>query len=135
MSWDIFVQDLPNGIANTDEIPADFQRRPIGSRDDIIATIRRIVPTADFSDPLWGRIEGSGYSIEVNLGKEHLLKSFAFHIRGGSDAIHVIAAILRELNLRAIDPSSETGLFDYPTSIQGLESWRDFRDRVVKGDS
>ncbi len=43
MSWDIFVQDLPQDVHKIDEIPDDFKPKPIGRRADIIAAILDVV--------------------------------------------------------------------------------------------
>ena len=113
MSREIFVQDLPRGITSVAEIPDDFRPRIIGARSEIIATIQDMVPAADFSDPAWGKlIEPTVYDIEVNLGSTEEIRSFAFHVSGGIEADVLIGRILRKLELRALDPSSETGIFE-----------------------
>ena len=115
MSRDVYVQDIPSHARHVDDIPDDFRPTPIGSRDHIVEVITRVVPGADFSDRTWGTIDGDGYSIEINIRDEASLRSFAFHVRDGTgQADHVIAAILRELGLRAFDPESETGIFEEP---------------------
>lgn len=131
MSWDIFVQDLPSGIRSIKEIPADFKPRPIGSRAEIIKKILEACPDADFSDPTWGVIEGSGYSIEVSIRAEEACMGFALHVRGGEVVTGVIAAILDRLDLRAIDPESDTGLFDCEAAEGSLRKWQAYRDQVV----
>jgi hypothetical protein len=49
---------------------------PLGTRAEVTAKILEAVPTADFSDPAWGRIEGETFSIEVNVGADDLVTSF-----------------------------------------------------------
>lgn len=113
MSWDIFVQDLPEGIAHVDQIPDGFKPRPICDRSAILDAIRSVAPHAVTTDPTWVTIEVPGeYQIEVNLGHEESQTSFAFHVRGGPEARGVIGLVLDSLDLRALDPSSETGLFE-----------------------
>jgi hypothetical protein len=134
VSWDIFVQDLPPESRSVSEIPDDFQPKPIGERRYVIATIERLFPEADFTDPGWGRIDSASYSIEVNLGESETLSSFAFHIRGNDEAAYVVAEILEALRLRAIDPGSETGIFELgPSSVESFRRWREYRNRVVSG--
>ena len=111
MSWDVFVQDLPAGIESVGDIPDDFVPRDLGPRAAIVQAIQRAVPSIDFTDPTWGRIEGQGYAIEINIREDDPVRSFAFHVRGGDDAAEVVAEVLAALNLRAIDPQSDTGLF------------------------
>jgi hypothetical protein len=132
MSWDIFVQDLPRDAESVKNIPADFKPSPIGRRSIIIEKILEIVPTADFSDPAWGRIDGDGWSIEVNIGAEEECRSFAFHVRGGDAAVGAIAAILEHLNLRAL--SSQAGGFFVANmeAVEAFRKWRGYRDQVVE---
>lgn len=131
MSWDIFVQDLPHVAKTLDDIPDDIQPKTIGTRADIIAKIKTVVPSADFSDPSWGIIDGDGFSIEVNIGGKDPLMGFAFHVRGGDAAVGVVAAILEVLGLRAID--SQTGDFFKagPEALKSFRAWRACRDRLV----
>jgi hypothetical protein len=129
MSWDIFVQDIPPLARSVKEIPDDFDPRPIGNRLDLVARIREVVPNADFSSPTWGSIEGAGYSIEVNMGEDEHVKSFAFHVRGGDQAAFVISDVLEHLGLRAFDPASESGIFGVDADVtSGLRGWRNYRD-------
>ena len=130
MSWDIFVQDLPRDAATTAEIPDDFKPAPLGPRARIIQKIREVVPTADFSNPAWGTIQGKDWSVEANLGEEEECDSFAFHIRGGDEAAGAVVAILNHLGLRALD--SQTGEFFVPgpTALASFQKWRAYRNRA-----
>lgn len=132
MSWDLFVQDLPPGISSTDEIPDDFSPQPIGRRNKIQQAILAAVPTADFSDPAWGNFEGDGFSIEINLGDEEVLGSFALHVRGSGDAPRVIQRILDSVNLRALDTSSPSGLFSLEESSEAFQRWQTYREQTVQ---
>jgi hypothetical protein len=131
MSRDIFVQDLPPGVATVDDIPDDFEPRSIDlRRADIIAAITEIAPYADFTHPAWGTIDlpGTtivaadgpgvwlrGETIDVDLGDDELVQDFAFHLRGGGiEADRLVAKVLRRLKLRALDPSSDSGFFIDP---------------------
>ena len=116
MSRDIFVQDIPAGIAEVKEIPQDWMPDPLPyTHSEIIAAIERVVPSADFSDPEWGHIEGDDYSIEVNIARRDPMLSFALHVRAdGPTADHVVADILEELGLRAFDMDDESGMFHDP---------------------
>lgn len=131
MSWDIFVQDLPRDAASVEEITHDFKPKPIGLRQNIIRDIVSAIPSANFSDPAWGLIDGDDWSIEVNLGDEEEVKSFAFHVRGGDAAAGVVGAILEKLKLRALD--SQTGDFFLagPEAVESFRKWRAYRDSVI----
>jgi hypothetical protein len=131
MSWDIFVQDLPADAESVADIPRDYSGKPIGPRAELIEKIRQVVPSADFSDPSWGFIEGETFSIEVNVGEDEITESFAFHVRGGEEAVGVVAAILSHLDLRAID--GQTGeFFEWgEEALQSFRRWKAFRDQVM----
>jgi hypothetical protein len=132
MSWDLFVMDLPLDATTIDDIPKDFVGAPLGSRSDLVARITDVVPEADFSDPSWGLIDGPDFSIEINMGRDEQVESFAFHVRGGDLAIGVVAEILDNLGLRAVDPQSETGALFTPASArESLGAWRAYRDAAL----
>lgn len=130
MSWDIFVQDLPADAKSIRDLAADYNGAPLGPRGELIERILQIVPSADFGDPSWGFIDGESFSIEVNLGTEEIVESFAFHVRGGDEAVGVVAAILSHLDLRAID--GQTGeLFEWgEEALDSFRRWKAFRDQV-----
>jgi len=128
MSYDIFVQDIPESANTIEDIPDDFTPQEIGSRSEIISSILEIVPEADFSDATWGTIEGESFSIEVNLGEDEILTSFTFHAKGDKTALTIISAILNHLDLRAFDPD---GIFDPKRSSKSFKNWKEYRDFVV----
>lgn len=121
MSRDIFVQDILTDVTEVKDIPSGWMPDPLPySHGEIVATIQRVVPSADFSGPDWGHIEGEGFSIEVNIKREEPMRSFAFHCRAeGLGADYVVADILEALGLRAFDIDSETGIFEDPRTRSG----------------
>ena len=134
MSWDIFVQDFPADAMSLEEIPTDFKPASLGKRAGIIEQIRMVIPSANFADLSWGTIDSDGWSIEINIGPEDDCSGFAFHVRGGDAAIGVIAAILQQLKLRAVD--SQTGDFFVAdgTAVDAFHKWRAYRDQVVNSN-
>jgi hypothetical protein len=133
MSWDIFVQDFPLEATSVDQIPPDFWPASIGKTSEIIEKIRTALPTADFSDPVWGVIDGPDWSIEVNIGAEEPCHGFALHVRGGDAAVGAVVAILDAVKLRAVD--SQTGEF-FVGGEEGLapfQRWNAYRDQVMGG--
>ncbi|HLV94760.1 MAG TPA: hypothetical protein VKS44_06185 [Candidatus Acidoferrales bacterium] len=133
MSWDIFVQDLPRDAKSVAEIPADFRPAPLGKRLAIIEKIKGVVPSTDFSDPSWGRIDGDGWSIEVDCGSEEDCRGFVLHVRDADFAAVVVSEILEHLEVRAID--SQTGdFFVRSEAIESLRRWRGYRNHVTDGN-
>lgn len=128
MSYDIFVQDIPESANTIEDIPDDFTPLKIGSRSEIISSILEIVPEADFSDPTWGTIESESFSIEINLGEDEILNSFAFHVRGDKTALTIISAILNHLDLRAFDSD---GIFNPKRSPESFKNWKEYRDFII----
>ena len=96
MSWDIFVQEIPEDvkqISDMHEKYSKFKPSPIGMRSEIIKKIKKVVPEANFSDPSWGTIDGDGFSIEVNMGDKEECNGFAFHVGWG----HLFCRVSRYL--------------------------------------
>lgn len=117
MSRDIFVQDIPPAAQSVHDIADDWIPSSLAvTRAQVIDTVLAVTPAADFSDPAWGHVEGPGYDIEVNLGAEEVLTSFAFHVRAADTkaAERIVADVLSRLGLRAFDPHSATGIFIAP---------------------
>jgi hypothetical protein len=131
MGWDLFVQEIPAAITCVDDIPEGFEPSPIGSRAAVLAVIRDVAPFADFSDPAWVRIDFADVAVEVNLGDNEVLTSFAFHVRGGDEAVGLIADVLDRLGLRAFDAGSDSGIFDASTATASLQKWRAYREGVL----
>jgi hypothetical protein len=131
VSWDIFVQDIPEYAVSLDDIAEDFKPKLLVSRSNVIGAILKFAPFSDVSDPTWVRIQGHGADIEVSLGDHDQVAGFAFHVRGGDASIGIIAGILQDLRLRALDPGSDTGIFDPGKAGDSLKKWLEYRDRVL----
>ena len=132
MSWDLFIQSLPEGITTVTEIPGDFQPQPLQMRrGDLISVITEIWPTVDKSDPAWLVADSDSWSIEFNLGRVDPVETFALHVRGNRPPLVEIARLLDDLGVRAIDPQAESGLFKFGTSIENFGGWAAYRDRFL----
>jgi hypothetical protein len=119
MSRDIYIQDIPENAVSVDDIPDDWEPRPLPfGRREIIEAVTDLVPSADFSDPSWAHVEFPGVDIEVSVPDESPLNSFALHVRTSDTATadRFIAALLGRLQVRAFDPEGapETGIFGSP---------------------
>ena len=125
MSWDIFIQQFPDGAQRVADIPDTFTAPPIGQRNDVIAKLRAAVPNADFSDPAWGVLRTDAYTIEFGIGDDELLYGVTLHVRGSDEVLPHITKVLSALGLRAID--SWTGeFFDPEVAPHSLARWRSY---------
>jgi len=134
MSWDIFVQDIPKEVKTIEDLQEyeDYKPKHIGRRSDIIKKILEVVPEADFSDPAWGKIEGSDYSIEVSMGDDDDCCGFALYVRGSDTAAFIVSEIISHLGLRAFDPGSDDGMFKIgPDSLISFRKWKKYRDHLL----
>jgi hypothetical protein len=105
MSWDILIQPLPAGLRSPVDIPEGYRPPPLGARTEVISRIRDRVPGVDFVLPVWGRLEGEGFSIDFHLGEDENATSLMLHVRGSEAAIHVIRDVSEALGCFAIDCS------------------------------
>jgi hypothetical protein len=134
MSWDIFVMNLPEGVSALSDIPKDYRGPPLGPRSPIIAKISSLYPGVDFSDPSWGVLVLPECIIEFSLqGSNEEVTALVMHIRGGDRAPDIVAHILGELGMRAVDPSSRSGLFEQDPILrsESFARWRSFRSHVA----
>ena len=131
MSWDLFVQDLPQEARSASEIPADFTPAFLGSRAHILAAILEVAPQVDCTDPAWIRLNSPEADLEISLGAEDPVRGFAFHIRGGTLVVGLVAAILGRLNMRALDPGADNGIFDPASAGESLRRWQAYRDGAL----
>jgi hypothetical protein len=129
MSWDVILYNLPSSVTSLEK----YYPQPLpllGSKSNVIRQLKEVFPDIRFSDPDWGYIERSNYSIEFNFGKEDPLDSLMLHVRGNENVIAAIRAICESASWRAFDTT--TGLFmDFENDpARGLREWRSFRDKV-----
>ena len=131
MSWDIFIQQLPAAISSVRDIPDGFEPAPLGTRAEVIATIRAHVPEFAPDATGFGLVETDGGSIEISIDEADRVRSVLLSARGGSDVVPVVSAIVGALGGRALDPCSETGLFDEAAAARSFASWQDYRDDAL----
>lgn len=76
MSWKIFVQDLPRKIKSVSEIDENFKPKNIGTRKDIIESIKTINDKVDCSDITCEEIEFDKTYIDIFIGDAEEVTSF-----------------------------------------------------------
>ncbi|MCC6400982.1 MAG: hypothetical protein IT227_09505 [Flavobacteriales bacterium] len=120
MSWDIYIQDLPE-VRSANEIPEDFRPRPIGDRDLLADRIRKVFPMAEPQDSDWFFVKAPDMDLSLQLHLEDAtqVRYILVHVHGGPQSAAGIAALLRELGLRALDTATGD-LFDAATLEDGL---------------
>lgn len=130
MSWDVDLLDAPD-VDCANDIAADSDIRPI-KRSTVIEAVSGLFPgSADFSDPFWGRVDGDGWSIEVNVGDDEMCSSIMLHVRGAGDPVPAILQIAGALQLRALDCSTGDFLDAEAPENASFERWQAYRDQVV----
>lgn len=120
MSWDIFIQDLPDVPSITD-VPTDFKPRPIGTRDELFRKVREVIPIAEQMDDDWLFAKGDGIDISIQLHMEDAVqvRYMVAHVHGGEQSAACIGALLRHLGLRGHDTATGE-LFDGFSLDEGL---------------
>ena len=125
MSWDILIQQFPDGAQRVADIPDTFTAPPIGKRADVLAKLRSALPQADFTDPNWMKLHADDYSLECSLSDDELLYGVTLHVRGSDAVLPHIVTVLRALGLRAID-SWTWEFFDPEIAPHSLARWRTY---------
>lgn len=131
MSWDVFLFDGPSTPDPIDGAPNDWKPEPIGSSESARAAISAEHPAVDWRDPTWGVLDGEGWSIEFNVGKDEIVDSIALHVRGGGDPLPAITSLCRANAWVAFDTSTGELLNLERPSREGWSGFTAFRDEVV----
>jgi hypothetical protein len=120
MSWDIYIQDLPP-VHRVDDIPPDFRPRPIGTRAALTMRIREILPMVEQQDTDWlfARAPGIDLSLQLHMEDADQVRYILVHVHGGEQSAASVAALLRALDLRAMDTATGD-LFDAAMLEEGL---------------
>ncbi|UYM24898.1 hypothetical protein NQP46_21125 [Streptomyces albus] len=85
----------------------DYVPAPLGSRHDVLATVARVLPEADLSDPAWGDLSGPTWSIELGIGARDPVDSMMLHIRGaGDDVLTPVFELAGALGCKVFDCSA-----------------------------
>jgi len=112
MTWDIYIQDLPN-VPTLVDVPADHVPKPIGKRAELIAAVLDVIPFAQRQDNDWifAKSDSIDLSIQFHMEDAEHVRYLLVHVHGGEQSATCVSALLRQLGLRAHD--TRTGeLFD-----------------------
>lgn len=130
MSWDVVLFRAPAGTVSFGELPRDYRPDPIGSHADVERSLRAGLPMVDLSDPTWGTLDGSTWSIELNIGRDDPVESVMLHVRGtGDDVLPYVFQIAHALGCTAFDCSDGSALTEGDT--EGWQTWQAYRGRAL----
>ncbi|MFN3874372.1 MAG: hypothetical protein ACK4L7_00470 [Flavobacteriales bacterium] len=120
MSWDIYIQDLPD-VPSIGDVPPGFSPRPIGEREALVAKVREAIPFVERVDRDWlfAKSEGIDISIQLHMEDAEQVRYMVAHVHGGEQSAACVAALLRHLGLRAHDTATGD-LFDGFSLEEGL---------------
>jgi hypothetical protein len=112
----VFAFVAPKGLRRMEDLPKGYQMPSMGSRDELIGTIRQLAPQVDESDPAWLVVQGPDYLVEVSLGDDGNIDSFMFFVRGdppsdaraGSGAVSLMLTIAGSLGATLFNASQGT---------------------------
>jgi Peptidase family M20/M25/M40 len=94
-----------------------------------VGALDRASITVFLTDPGWGKIRTLDCEIEIGMGNDEDVQSIVFHVYGGELAPGVVVAILRALQLRALD--SATGeIFNEAEAADSFMKWQKYRDKI-----
>jgi hypothetical protein len=130
MSWDVFIMRFPQGLKNSDEIPADWDPEDIGTVAAVRVAIEVAIPDISWDSSGWGSGTGDGFSVQISLSgdDDELINGFTLGFRGGGDAAKVAMALAAKFSARALG----SGTFLEPdNAAEALHQWQRYRDQVV----
>ena len=137
MSWDVMIFNLQNNIKSVSEL-TDDSVISLGSKNEVLSTIRHIFPQANFSDPTWVVLDGKDYSIEFSLGQDEQIEVLMLHVRGSVDALDAIERFCQINDWRAFDSATGDFInFDLKHD-EGFKRWTEYRNFIAnkyKNDS
>ncbi|MFG3001374.1 hypothetical protein [Streptomyces sp. NPDC048340] len=130
MSWDVLLLRLPDDVTSVQQIPDDYSPAPLGRQQDVLAAVTQAVPDVDLSDPTWGELPGSAWSMELNIGSEDPVDSIMLHIRGsGDDVLTAVFRLAEALRCKVLDCAE--GDLITPRKTSGWHAFQQFRDRAL----
>jgi hypothetical protein len=131
VSWDVFIQDLPESARTIAEIPDDFEPQALGKRIDVVTTITECF---DLPHSLQGEVftvDLVRSSIEISVGEDDPCRCVALHIYGGIDAAPAVARLLNCLGRRGLDTATSEIISADNDIDASIAKWASFRDRMI----
>jgi hypothetical protein len=133
MSWDVLLYSAdgtPGTLAALQE--GDGVDLPVmGDAPAVRRALSVALPEVDWSDPGWGRLEGTGFSIEFNVDREGPVTHVMLHVRGEGDPVTLIVALCKANTWRALDTVTGVCLDLENPSRKGWNDFCAYRDKVI----
>lgn len=136
MSWDIFIQDLPD-VASVEDIPQDFRPGTIGDRQQLVARMCVAVPFLEHQEHDWYAVETEEAVLSLSVSCEpdtDAVTCITIHVHGGERSAACVAALVLATGCRALDTGTG-GFFDVHSPGYGYSSWAMYRDQVLSRSS
>ena len=115
MSWDVILLSKSKTIESLN----GNNKPSLGNKDDVVAQLLRLFPTADFSDRNWGVLEQRGFSIQFNLGASNDITELTLHVRGDDRVVKAIQQICEHTGWQALDCSTND-LIDFAVAFTSI---------------
>ncbi|RKP55566.1 hypothetical protein D7Z26_10310 [Cohnella endophytica] len=129
MSWDVSFMKFPNAIKELEDLNEDVIES-MGNYNEVASILVEIFPDLDFTDPTWGVLERTDYSIEFNMPEEDNVTSFMLHIRGNQGAIEALRSIHKRTGWKAVEGSE--GILNLDLNPEkGLIEWQEYRNAMI----
>ena len=101
MSWSIVLLKVSNEVKSLSDLPKDYNPSPLGTLNDILGMLKKLLPDIDFSDPYWGMLGLEKGSIEFSIGDEDPVECIMLYIRG--EVFDIIEEICQKASWQAFN--------------------------------
>jgi hypothetical protein len=132
MSWDVLLFPAEGAPAPGEEIPEGWSAAPLGPLDEVRSRISGVIPAVAWDDKRWGTLEGPGWSIEFNGGRQDPIDGLMLHIRGSGDPLPVLSVLCQRNSWAALDLSTGEFLDLSAPSSAGWTQFQEFRDQLLR---
>jgi hypothetical protein len=134
VSWGLFVFDTEEALSDPETgravFPDDWQPPTIGDAKTVRAKISDAFSQVNWTDPTWGSVEGTDFSLEFNLGREDAISSFVIHARG--QATPAILVLMSKTGWKILDTSTGKWLHEAANPDEGREAFQGYLNTVLE---
>ena len=127
MSWDILIFNLPD-VNSMGELAKDYKPPVLGTREELIAKIKQLLPQLDSSNPEWCVLDAGDFSIEINMGEKEETDCITCHIHGSGGGGACISELVKFLGFKAFDTTTGE-LLDLNNPNLGYDQWLSYYNK------